>query len=117
MEKLNLDKKHKIVQDIINLGFVPKTSFVNNWQFNHMNIPNDTMVEYYWECEVQKWLRDNYNIHIEIEKWGENKYELYIHNKSGRKQDYIDGESLFNNYEFALFIGIEKSIKLIRNEN
>ena len=64
--------------------------------------------------DAQKWLRENYGIHIIIDRFGKN-YNWFIKEKdsivydyeSGIYEDYID-------YESALLAGIKKVIEILK---
>jgi hypothetical protein len=69
----------------------------------HINPPTQSI--------LQKWLRNNHNIHIEISRGGHpTTYHVFI-------KDYIysdkNEKKEFNTYELALEEGLQEALKLI----
>ena len=71
--------------------------------------PNDY---YLWMCLLQKWLREEHNIHLEVipneEQWHTVMYPLVCIDDAGHYGDH-------KTYELALERGLIEALKLIKN--
>ncbi len=80
-------------------------------------------VSYVWMCELQKWLRDKYSLHINIAPSGDGEtWSLYVFiwvDKKGfpenRPVDLEDEmfKPRFNSYEEGLNYSLKQALKLI----
>lgn len=113
---INDKRMGRLVTSVIALGFVPKSAFIHNYQINYSEIPDGTSVEYLWLCDVQKWLRENYNINAISYPSAHfiNKYcALVINNLNLKYDDEIKHDS----YEDALISALNEAIKIINRNN
>lgn len=100
-----------------------KTGFIENCDYDNIKYTNSAIEKEYPECiscpniyEIAHWFRTKYYIHIDVDYdnsqlWG---YTLRYCND---RDDYIDGDSLFMNYEAALINGEKRVIKYIKQVN
>lgn len=112
------------------LGFISKIKLVHE----NLKSPDmgelDKMLYYLWMCELQKWLRDNYNCFLDILPHSDGEKDGWKTQKDvfwtievdyyGKKfeipyTENADFVKNFNrNYEKALEIGIFQALKLIK---
>lgn len=71
-------------------------------------------IDYYELCRIQKWLRDEYAIHITIRIdfgspiW----YDWIIPTREG--EDILEENTFYLSYEEALLTGVSEALKLIK---
>jgi hypothetical protein len=65
----------------------------------------------FWLVEIQKWLRENHNIHISI-SYGELS-KKYMGDVNSVNTRFIDLECKYSTYEEVLEAGVVKALKLI----
>ncbi len=116
-------------QQLITLS--KKLGFKSNIKLIHGNYkPVDggevsNLLYYLWLCELQKWLRENYEIHVEIKLTDDTlcfHYEYVLVTSNDRyynDEDMIDwakrhwSNKKYDTYEKALEEGLLESLKLI----
>ncbi len=98
----------------IQVKIVPVIFFEDGKTINEDNLNAfiDT-ANYLWMCELQKWLRDEYNIIIECYLNLENKFSANLYNENRGYETEISMSISGNTYEEALEKGLKQSLKLI----
>lgn len=96
-------------------GFKAKT-FSTIWTFQHYAFGasgfkiNDTC-DYLLLCEIQKWIRDEFEIYIQVFYHKSGKFEVMIVNSSDNViSTELFGE-MFTSYEEALMAGIKETLR------
>jgi len=67
---------------------------------------------YAWMCFLQKWLREEHNIHVEIIKTSEISYQYEVWKWNGNEAETITQQEQ-PTYNQALETGIAKALKLV----
>ena len=123
MTKKELQTLFKIAKLAEEKGFKTKTvatRFTNDYLLGSKDVIITDICIYLWMCELQKWIYDNYKIHIEILSYIDKSLSAQlIHSKA--KYDYDDVTApyeAFNckNYEEILIKVLSKALKLIKND-
>ena len=107
-------KTKDLITDAVALGFEARTTWTYNWQFDHEQIPEGTMVEYQWLCEVVKWLRDDKKYYVETETSPAGIY-VNIHDKKGVMIKTFGADGGYPTHEDALVVGVSETLKLIKD--
>lgn len=103
--------ENKMKEQLIKLA--KEKGFISNIHKAISMQTNDSLYEYLWMCELQKWLRDEHDIHVtadrvEFLETSEKGYMWIIYN-----QKHNAGEEL-TTYEVALEKGLLEALKLIK---
>ena len=83
----------------------------------HNSLPKDVMASNYIDAptmwEAQKWLREEYNLHLEITYspacWTGKIYDL-------KERDYIKGFTFFESFEDTLHTLIKEAVKILKEK-
>jgi len=98
---IKLAKKHGFV------GYFPK-----EWEYN----TNEPLRYYFWMCELQKWLRDEYRILVEavaVNDWDHWIYSITVEGAMCPFDELSWNEKEYSSYEEALEAGLQEVLKLI----
>lgn len=122
---MNTETLKQIANLVKKKGFESKTvttKFINNYLLGGKSIPDNETCYYLWICEIQKWLRQDYNIHIWVSsKTTDKGNTIFIPHgrtipdtiKKGLVKDVIVYKT-FDNNEEALEFGLQEALKLIK---
>jgi hypothetical protein len=102
--------KEQLIELSEEKGFKSKLSNLLH-VFNAEIAEETTLIRYLWLCELQKWLRGEYNIHVWVEPFKDVDEIVFILRVLGYK---AKGSQIFHGYTVALEHGLYEALKLIK---